>query len=227
MTQPPLGTLLTPTCMTGQSHDHVTGLVDNCPLHPTVADAFTAMQQAALAAGHDLHIASGFRSYARQMAIWQRKVAAIESSTDNDYEQALLAILHWSAMPGASRHHWGSDMDVYDKSALADRKLQLEPWEYSNGGPFAALSEWLAQHASNFGFYWPYDQDRGGVAAEPWHLSYAPVARVIEQQFKVDHLLAAWLQQAPAAHVWLKQHAPQLFNRFVKRVAEAPSACLQ
>lgn len=211
--------------MTGQSQQHVTGLVDNCPLYPAVANAFAAMQQAAFAAGHDLRIASGFRSYERQRAIWQRKVAALESSRENEQEQGLLAILHWSAMPGASRHHWGSDMDVYDKSALGDRKLQLEPWEYTRGGPFAALSEWLDNHATSFGFYWPYDQDRGGVAAEPWHLSYAPVAQVIEQQFKVEHLLAAWQQQPPAAHLWLQKHAPQLFNRFVQRVAEAPSAC--
>ena len=28
-----------------------------------------------------------------------------------------------------------------------------------------------------FGFFRPYTTDRGGVAPEPWHLSYAPVAR--------------------------------------------------
>ena len=27
-----------------------------------------------------------------------------------------------------------------------------------------------------FGFFRPYTTDRGGVAPEPWHLSYAPVA---------------------------------------------------
>ena len=44
------------------------------------------------------------------------------------------------------------------------------------GGPFARLDAWLGEYAAGFGFFRPYDRDRGGVQPEPWHLSYAPVA---------------------------------------------------
>jgi len=45
------------------------------------------------------------------------------------------AILHWSALPGASRHHWGTEIDVIDRAALADgRKAQLIPAEYGADG---------------------------------------------------------------------------------------------
>ncbi|RUO34908.1 M15 family metallopeptidase [Aliidiomarina soli] len=205
--------------LTGLTATHVAAEIDGCPLHPQTVAAFTRMQQAAASAGHDLRVASGFRSYQRQLAIWQRKVDALGT---NPADEDLLSILHWSAMPGASRHHWGSDLDVFDKTALGEQRLQLEPWEYVAGGPCAPLYDWLQQHAHRFSFYWPYDADRGGVAPEPWHLSYAPVSQPFQQAFTLEHLQAAWLEQPPAAFDWLQQKAPQLFARYVQRVAEAP-----
>ncbi|MCV5359665.1 M15 family metallopeptidase, partial [Escherichia coli] len=63
--------------------------------------------------------------------------------------ERLHAILRWSALPGTSRHHWGTDLDIYDPDCLpAGTKLALEPWEYEAGGWFADLSEWLSDHMS-------------------------------------------------------------------------------
>ena len=51
--------------------------------------------------------------------------------------QIVRAILHWSALPGASRHHWGTEIDVIDRAALTDgRKAQLVPAEYGADGVF-------------------------------------------------------------------------------------------
>ena len=48
--------------------------------------------------------------------------------------ERLHAILHWSALPGTSRHHWGTDLDIYDPDCLpAGTRLALEPWEYEGG----------------------------------------------------------------------------------------------
>ncbi|MGH8205008.1 MAG: M15 family metallopeptidase, partial [Steroidobacteraceae bacterium] len=83
----------------------------------------------------------------------------------------------WSALPGASRHHWGSDVDVADGRIIAagyQPKLELD--EFRRGGPFAALSAWLGENMRRFGFYRPYTRRGRGVQPEPWHLSYAPVA---------------------------------------------------
>ena len=104
----------------------------------------------------------------------------LESLSDCD---KVMAILRWSALPGCSRHHWGTDMDVWDAAAVpGDYRLQLVPEEYAGSGPFCRLSEWLQEHAAGFGFIRPYAIDRGGVAPEPWHLSYLPVARLFEEK---------------------------------------------
>jgi LAS superfamily LD-carboxypeptidase LdcB len=67
-------------------------------------------------------------------------------------------------------------------------RLQVVPAEYRPGGPFASLTAWLDAHMHAFGFYRPYDTDRGGVQPEPWHLSYAPLAVRAQQALSVDAL---------------------------------------
>ncbi len=83
------------------------------------------------------------------------------------------AILHWSALPGASRHHWGTEIDVYDPLRIpTGQTLQLEPWEYEAGGYLAELNDWLTENMSTFDFYRPFTAIDAGVAYEPWHISY-------------------------------------------------------
>ena len=55
---------------------------------------------------------------------------AIELEGLSDWQKCQ-AILRWSAVPGASRHHWGTEIDFFDPDVLpAGKKLMLEPWEY-------------------------------------------------------------------------------------------------
>ena len=94
-----------------------------------------------------------------------------------DEPAAVEAILLWSALPGASRHHWGTDVDVVDRSACPPGyRPQLMTAEFAPRGIFAKLDGWLAANMGHFGFFRPYTRDRGGVLPEPWHLSYAPVS---------------------------------------------------
>ncbi len=89
-------------------------------------------------------------------------------------EQKVRAILRWSALPGASRHHWGTDFDIYAGNLLpVDTSLALEPWEYTQGHQ-VPFYQWLKNNAGQYGFRFPYQQDRGGVAFEPWHISTMP-----------------------------------------------------
>ena len=61
-------------------------------------------------------------------------------------EQWLHRILRFSALPGTSRHHWGTDLDVFDPTLLPeDQKLALTPSEYGDSGYFSALTQWLDQ----------------------------------------------------------------------------------
>lgn len=140
-----------------------------------------------------------------------------------DEEAIVQAILQWSALPGASRHHWGSEVDVYDRAALAPaQRPQLVAAEYVRDGVFARLVAFLADQAARYGFFLPYDSDRGGVTPEPWHLSYAPVAGAALPALTLDVLREA-LADAPLCGrqiVW--RRLPEIYERYVCRVAPAP-----
>jgi len=175
--------------LTGRTATHVVEVAEfSLCLHPDAAAALDALCRSARRRGLDPWPVSGFRSFERQLAIWNGKFRGERPlfdregrplrARDLDVAARVAAILCWSALPGASRHHWGTDIDLVDRGALtAGRSPQLQAAEYEAGGPFERLSTWLEGHAGRFGFYRPYRRDRGGVAPEPWHFSFAPRAR--------------------------------------------------
>ncbi|MDW5502566.1 M15 family metallopeptidase [Pseudomonas lundensis] len=219
--------MITPEMLTGRSTDHLAPLTGHHRLQPAAVAAFLAMQQAALEAGFDLQPASTFRDFDRQQAIWNGKFCGERPVLDKDSQpidiqplsaaERCEAILRWSALPGASRHHWGSDLDVYDPSLLpAGQKLQLEPWEYEADGYFYPLNQWMTAHMAEFGFYRPFTEEGDGVAVEPWHLSYRPLALEAEHLLTPELLLAAWKNQDVAGAQWLEAHLPAIFSRFIR-----------
>lgn len=195
-------------------------------LQPAVAAAYLAMQQAAAMDGIRLRIASGWRDFNRQQAIIQAKLSGERPVLDSLGQLVVLnqlplaeqihAVLLYSALPGASRHHWGTDLDVWDQAAVpADYVLQLTAAEYAPDGPFARLAAWLNQHAGRFGFFRPYRSFRGGVAAEPWHLSYQPLASVYLQQLSLSVLETAILHSSLAARETICAMLPALYQRYI------------
>lgn len=201
-----LAPTLDPAQLTGREETHLLTLPSGHRLQEEVADAFLALREDALAAGFDLAIASSFRSYSRQLAIWNGKASGQRSVHDDAGREVpmaslcrrdqLRAILRYSAIPGTSRHHWGTDLDVYDAAVMpAGYRLQLSPQEVAPGGMFDLLHQWLDQRMAageSRGFYRPYNRDRGGVAPERWHLSYAPLAAACGQQLTARILLDCW-----------------------------------
>ena len=137
--------------------------------------------------------------------------------------QQLRMILRYSAMPGSSRHHWGSDLDVYDASAVdTDYRVQLSPVEVAPGGLFDSLHRWLDQRMSageSHGFYRPYARDLGGVAPERWHLSYAPLSVSCAGQLTASVLRACWDalpgDQPLLLRDQLESDLPALLQRYV------------
>jgi len=190
---PPAEALIIPRLnarqLTGRDRGHLVAIEEpRCILHKAVVRPFLAMRDAAAAAGFDLIPVSSFRDFERQRAIWNAKFRGERPALDKAGRRVNMAalgpgarvetILLWSALPGMSRHHWGSDVDVADGHVMAaGYTLRLELDEYRRGGPFAPLSVWLAANMRKFGFYRPYTRRGSGVQPEPWHLSYAPVAR--------------------------------------------------
>lgn len=209
-----------------------------CLLHPQAVADFQALCGAAAEAGFSLAVASSYRSIERQCLIWNGKANGSRPVLDSqgqplditrldDYQQ-VQAILRWSALPGASRHHWGTDLDVYDKAAVAgDYRLQLTCGECEGDGPFSALHRWLDERISrgeSFGFYRPYQEDRGGVAPEPWHLSHRPSARYYEQRLDRHHLQELIASLPIALKPVVLQHFDDIYSRFIALDGALPSS---
>ena len=226
----------TPDILTGQSETHLCSAEDaellGTRVHRDVLDAFLQLRDAATADGFDLAILSGFRSFERQLSIWNRKAAGQLAVLDSNAHplditrlkprELVLAILRWSALPGASRHHWGTDMDVYDHAAKPDGyEIELVPAEVEAGGMFAPLHEWLDRRiadGTSFGFFRPYDADRQGVAPERWHLSYAPVASVYARLLTADVLRDAVERTDLALKDVVLENLAEIYGRFVMNV---------
>lgn len=227
-----------PAELTGRTRGHIVDLADPpASLHHAVVAPFLAMRQAAAAEGIDLLPVSSFRDFDRQLVIWNGKCRGERPLLDADGQpldarrlddDALVAaILVWSALPGASRHHWGTDFDVIDKAAMPDGyRPQLVQSEYAPGGVFERLEAWLAAHAAEHGFYRPYTTWRGGSQPEPWHLSYAPVASQALAQFSPEVLRAALDTADIDRRAAVERVLPALFERYVASVDAPPAAAL-
>lgn len=222
--------------LTGRSRTHIIQLdAPRCALHRDAVAPFLALREAAAAAGIDLHPYSSFRDFDTQVLIWNRKYRGertlydrggqvLDAATLSD-EQKIDAILTWSALPGASRHHWGSEIDVIDRAAMPEGyNVQLLPEEFAPDGVFGKLAGWLADNLGRHNFFRPYDQDRGGVSPEPWHISYAPVSSMAQTALTVEVVAQAL---AGADLLGLEGVLPRLedlHRRYVANVAEIPAA---
>ena len=230
-----------PASLVGRSEAHLCTAAVAAELgarvHVDAVGPFRALREAAGAEGFELAILSGFRSFDRQLSIWNRKAAGqlpvldsaarpVDVGTLGPRELAL-AILRWSALPGASRHHWGTDVDVYDARATPQGyEVELVPAEVDAGGMFAPLHEWLDTCIAGgeaFGFFRPYDRDRGGVAPERWHLSHAPSANIHARMLTPTLLREAIAGADMALADVVLPDLDSIFERFVRNVAADPT----
>lgn len=124
--------------------------------------SYVEMYKAAEKEGLYLKIISAFRSFDTQKWLWERKFSS-QSIQEND----VLKVLKYSSMPGTSRHHWGTDIDL----------CSLDPQWYEHNPQGKKIYNWLQKHANNFGFYQPYTANRKeGYNEEKWHWSYKKIS---------------------------------------------------
>ena len=198
-------------------------------MHSQMIPAWQAMLAAAQNDGIAITPVSSFRDYARQQRIFNEKATGTRAVFD-DNEQRLTRtefsdidwlhkILRFTALPGLSRHHWGTEIDVFNADAIRQGyKPQLIASEFCQDGPCATLEEWLNANAKSFGFYRPYQRDLGGVAAEPWHLSYHPLSSVFLTQIPVERLRQHYQQYPLVLQALITSHLPELMERYVYRI---------
>ncbi len=155
-------------------------------LRKEVFDAYKKMYHAAAAEGLNLMIVSAFRSFNHQKRIWEAKWTGAGKVMGKNLataypnaEQRARVILMFSAMPGTSRHHWGTDVDIYS--------VEDSDFEQGRG---RKIYEWLQKNAEQYGFCQVYTSKDSlrptGYEEEKWHWSYKPLAKKFLQAYKKE-----------------------------------------
>ncbi|MDX2285948.1 MAG: M15 family metallopeptidase [Bacteroidia bacterium] len=178
-------------------------------------DAFVRMAAAAKQEGVSLTILSATRTFAYQTGIWEAKwtgAREVEGEnlalTTSDPVERARKILRYSAMPGASRHHWGTDIDL---NALTNSHFE--------SGAGLKTFQWLERRAAEFGFCRPYTAKGAarpyGYEEEKWHWSYLPIAGEYLKAY--EHLIGpemikGFKGDATAAQI-------QIIGHYVKGIA--------
>ena len=123
--------------------------VDGVPVDSRVADAFQQLLDAGDAAGVNLTLVAGYRSYDRQQASYDGGVS--------------------NAAPGATEHNLGLSADIMSDSEQSYDTAAFEATpEY----------QWLQENAANYGFILRYPSGKESVTGfdyEPWHYRYVGV----------------------------------------------------
>ena len=133
---------------------------------------------------------SPVRDFSTQAGIMTGQLTSLTAtSSESAIETAILLAMQTRSMPGFSRHHWGTDIDIVSATRT--------DWDPAKGR-FRNLIPFLQEHAFRFGFFHPYTAGynrSGGQPAqtgfpvptarhyleEPWHLSYWPISNVLLQ----------------------------------------------
>ncbi len=155
-------------------------------LRKATYEAFIRLHDAAKKDGISFIIRSATRNFNRQKQIWEAKWSGARSvggkniaKSISDPVERALKILEYSSMPGTSRHHWGTDIDLnaFENSYFEKGKGKKE-------------YDWLLKHAANFGFCQPYtkkDNARpNGYQEEKWHWTYMPLSEIFTKQAKLE-----------------------------------------
>ena len=159
-------------------------------------DAFVEMKRAAYSEGMDLKIVSSYRNFYRQEGIWERKYLQFTEEKGMTKLGAIEKIIEYSTIPGTSRHHWGTDIDIIDGYPKTTGDV-LVPEKFEEGGLFHLLKKWMDDNANKYGFYLVYTDNpkRKGFKYEPWHYSYAPLSVPMLKSFRRRNIFKLLLEE--------------------------------
>jgi D-alanyl-D-alanine carboxypeptidase len=156
---------------------------DGVAVRSLVIDDLAALREAAHANGTPISVIAGFRSYAKQQDLFDRRVDEMGASEAGSRV----------ARPGHSEHQLGTTLDVTDEGAAdVDQTWGATP-----------TGQWIASHAHEYGFLVSYPsgaESRTCYDFEPWHLRYVgreQAAAVIDSGLTLRAYLYAFAPPAP------------------------------
>ena len=173
--------------------------VDDYIVDKLIIEDYNKLKESLAKFGFSLRIESAYRPFERQLSIWNRKACGelrllsaegLPMERPSDEEELMYAILTWSALPGASRHHLGTDLDVVDGNACpAGYEVELTPAECD--GLFRPFHEKLTEligAGESFGFERVFVPGRGKIQPEMWHIAHLPTSRKYLENFSLKEL---------------------------------------
>lgn len=139
--------------------------IEKSYMRKEAADSLEKMFVGAEQAGIEIFAVSGYRSYDRQVNIFDRKAGQVG-------EAAAAQVV---AIPGFSEHQSGLAMDVSSRS---------NGLELTEAFGETVEGKWLAENAHKYGFILRYPKGKESITGyqyEPWHFRYVGVeaAKVI------------------------------------------------
>ena len=154
-----------------------------------IIEPMKAFVAAARAEGLSVFLSSGYRDYATQQYLYNRKI-----SQGYTPDQAATIVLP----PGTSEHQTGLVCDITDQYYDPKDWTVLEK---------TALYQWMSEHCQEYGFIVRYPKNKSGLSAdeaktsvtgiiyEPWHYRYVGVEAatyIMENEICLEEFLALY-----------------------------------
>lgn len=126
--------------------------------------------------GVNINVTSSYRTYAKQVDLFENKIARLESS-GYSHEKAVKEAGTVVAVPGTSEHQLGLTVDFVTPSYKKLDEGIRNTKEY----------QWVDEHAWEYGYIIRYPKEKSeitGIISEPWHLRYVgkPAAKLMKDQ---------------------------------------------
>lgn len=148
-----------------------------------IVNAYENWTAAAESAGHNLYLASGYRSVERQQNNYDR---SINQYVQEGYtkEEAVEKTEEYIAIPKRSEHHTGLAIDIVDQEWIAEGNGLTPDYDTQES------QKWLIDTMGDYGFILRYPEDKKEVTDinyESWHFRYVGEENA---RFIIDHNLA-------------------------------------
>jgi hypothetical protein len=191
---------------------------------PEVMQSYWKLKEKAAQEGWHLILVSGYRSFKSQARIWNH-YDALYQKTDKqlDDKKRVRAIMSLVSVPGLSRHHWGTDLDI-SESSLRGQLMNVHP---DTPNKVIEFYNWMELNAPQFGFCKVYLGKRGAVRDEPWHWSYFPFSRVYQEQFMSIRDFHKIMNDKVADVEYLMKNFEKIFKQETKSINTECSAEIQ